>query len=220
MQSRFVPLAITIAEDGYGCVAGIDEHQQWIRPEPILASEVSAPETPYHYFTWIGAELGAPTVAEPRIEDRCLSGRPAPIRPLEPAERAELIRRVLDPDVERAFSGDRTVGLVRVRVERIYIWQWVAKQRFVRAVFYDASGACHDWIVPDYRFGQACSPEGGPRAAQQNAERLSQILSTSETYFTVSLTRPNTRFPGKVRGCHPLVVGVHGEPDYLALLST
>jgi hypothetical protein len=217
VRSRFVPIAITIAEDGYGCVAGVDEARQWIRPEPILAAEISAPDTPYHHFTWTEAEVGPPTVADPRPEDRSLSGRPVPIARLDPKERADLIRRILDPDVDRCFSGERTLGLVRARIERIYVWSWVAEQRFIRAVFHDASGARHDWIAPDFRLGSACAEGGSPAIPlESRVDRVSRALVASETFLAVSLTRPQVRFPGKVRGCHPLVVGVHSEPDYLA----
>ncbi|MFD7424404.1 hypothetical protein ACFV6M_28730 [Streptomyces californicus] len=70
---------------------------------------------------------------------------------------------------------------------------------FLRLEFTDNTGERFDWIVRDVRLLDA-----GPGEIALPVGPEAPLL-----YAAVGLTHPNHRFPGRFRGCHPLVVGLH-----------
>lgn len=205
-----LPMAITEADDEHACVAALTEAGEWVRPEPVpLDAVADGAPAGWRYGRWMSVRLVAPTVADPRPEDRALLAEPA-IGVQWPADRCrDWADRFTDPDVRSAFAGERSLGLVYARLHRAYVKAATGGRRFVRFAFSDSTGAEFDWIVPDVRVARpllAASrwPDGGPAHAR--------LPEPGPVLLTLGLTRPNNRFPGRFRGCHPLVVGVHPIP--------
>lgn len=214
---RFLPLAITRVDERHGCVGAVREDGGWIRPEPTYLADVEAPDSPYSYDRWTVAEVTPSSSEDARPEDRDLAPGAAPRadEPLPVAERPSFLARHLDADADSAFAEERSLGLVEVDLDRFYVRRSTGGRFFLRAEFHDGAGERHDWIVPDITFGDRLWPhvdEGilDPRVA----ESLADTLADARVYFCLGLTHPNHRFPGRFRGCHPLVVGVHTVPDY------
>jgi hypothetical protein len=125
-------------------------------------------------------------------------------------EAEALLERRLDRDVEAAFAGTRSLGIVAAVVERVYVRRSTGGRRFVRVAFSDAARQQYDWIVPELRFRRVVEPHvSGDELSADAAERLRCALRAGRTYLCIALTKPNDRFPGRFGGCHPLVVGVH-----------
>ena len=220
MLTQFVPLAVTKANNEEACVGAVAENGEWVRPEPIAVEEVQADAAPYRYFWWTAADLGPSRAVDCRPEDRDLRRNPQTpcvLSDRPPEDRATFLSRHLDADVETAFSGTRSLGLVRVRVCRLYAKRSTGGRLFFRAEFSDGSASTFDWIIPELAFSREVEPfviDG--ELDTSFASHLVALFDRRPTYFAVGLTKPNHRFPGRFRGCHPLVVGIHTVPDYRA----
>ncbi|HEX3763100.1 MAG TPA: hypothetical protein VHW23_30595 [Kofleriaceae bacterium] len=208
---RFQPLAITRADDREGCVGAVTSEGQWFRPQPVTADDVDPDRGIYRYGRWYEADVVPAFDADARPEDHQLVG---PVREL--AGGAALAWPALvRPSIADALDDDRSLGLVRARIVQLYARRSLGKKTFLRAVFCDDTGERYDWIVPEVAFGQLAWPHVADTVLAPGwAADLVGFLARAQTYVTVGLTRPNGRFPGKFRGCHPLVVGLHSAPDY------
>ena len=219
---RFLPLAITRVDDRFGCVGAVRDHAEgWIRPEPTYLRDLEAADSVYTYDRWTVATVGPSSAQDARPEDRdvCLTAEaPCAAEVLPKAERPVFLESNLDPDVNTAFAGERSLGLVRVELHRFYVRRSTGGRHFLRAEFTDRSSQDYDWIIPDLAFGARVWPH--VVAGQLDSEfetRLRDAFAHLEIYFALGLTKPNDRFPGRFRGCHPLVVGIHTVPDYRSL---
>lgn len=221
--TKFLPLAITRAEGREACIGALEEDGQWVRPEPIYIEDVESPESSYHYFTWTAAYLKPSTAEVMRPEDRDLcreDSAPQMLSALPQVERLPFLVKHAAADVSAAFTGQRSLGLIEVRVKRFYIKRATGGRSFVRGEFSDAAGDVYDWIIPEIDFGRVVSPHISDGMLEQAfSERLQETFGRVRVFFTVGLTKPNFRFPGKFRDCHPLIVGIHSEPDYSRLLE-
>jgi hypothetical protein len=220
---KFVPLAITRAEGRYACIGAVAEDGGWLRPEPIYVEDVESAGSSYRYFHWTAARLKASTASDARPEDRDLDMEdesPRLLSAMPDEERLPFLVKHADGDVASAFEGERSLGLVEVGVRNFYVKRATGGRSFVRGEFGDGAGRVYDWIIPEIDFGRAIRPHVADGSlAPDFAERLLQTFGSVRTFFTVGLTKPNFRFPGKFRDCHPLVVGIHSAPDYAGLLE-
>lgn len=213
-SQTILPMAITKADDTHACVGALTTDGQWVRPEPVTLGDVSGNASAWRYERWTRVTLGPPVVDDPRPEDRALSGGPEATGGWPAARCRQFADSHVDATVEDALSGDRSLGMVHANLHRVYAKRATRGRVFIRFVFSDATGEEFDWIVPDItvsvpllsqaRDGQlpATAAEGVRRVLQEHGPLL----------LTLGLTRPNNRFPGRFRGCHPLVVGVHPVP--------
>jgi hypothetical protein len=216
---RFVPMGISKVSDVEACVGAISEDGSWVRPETPTLAEVKAGDSPFVYFQWANAELGESLAGDARPEDHHMVRRASREDWIEEQERLEFVRTHLDPSAEEAFSGLRSLGMIQVRVHKFYMKQSTAGRRFLRVEFTDAKGDTYDWIVSEVKFPEVIAPylrEG--EITPEFGQRLADFFQAAEVYFTIALTKPNNRFPGKFRGCHPVVIGIHTAPDYCAEL--
>ncbi len=199
-MTEFVPLAVTLDGAGGACVAGVTAEGRWLRPEPVTAAQVAGPDPVYAVHHPVRLPLGPATGDGARPEDRAAAGAPRRAGPpAEPARRAALLAAVADPDVATAFAGGRSAGLVAVRPLGYRHQRSTGGRTFLRLEFTDNTGERFDWIVRDVRLLDA-----GPGEIALPAGPEAPLL-----YAAVGLTHPNHRFPGRFRGCHPLVVGLH-----------
>ncbi len=204
--TTLIPLAITLDTDDGACVAGVTASGRWLRPEPVTAADVTGSTPRYRFFRPVAVELVASPEPDARPEDRAVTG---PVTEtgaaLDVAERAELLGRVADDSVELAFAGERSAGLVRARVRGFERRRSTGGRSFLRLAFTDPAGADHDWIVRDVRALRAFGGSGEDTALAE----ARAWLAAAPVFLSIGLTKPNGRFPGRFRGCHPLVVGVH-----------
>ncbi|ANN17146.1 hypothetical protein SD37_16850 [Amycolatopsis orientalis] len=202
VPTTLVPLAITLDTEGGACVAGVTAAGRWLRPEPVTAADVTGAVPRYRFFQPVTVTLAASAEPGARPEDRAIAGPVTDAGPaLDTAERAGLLDRIADDSVERAFAGERSAGLVRARVRGFERRRSTGGRSFVRVAFTDPAGADHDWIVRDVRVLRAFGETGDLTGAQT-------VLAAAPVFLSIGLTKPNGRFPGRFRGCHPLVVGV------------
>lgn len=218
-QISIVPLAITLDGAGAGCVAGFDcVNNQWIRPEPIMESDVIFPAGQFEMFQPCVLMVNDPNASDARPEDRSWLREHGVIHQglLKPEARRRLLERICDQTVETAFRNQRSIGVIRVRILEMYIGRSTGRRAFHRLRFVDASDETFDWIVRDVRvldaFSHLDSPEG-----QQRLCAFSDSVTGTTTYISIGLTKPNYRFPGRFRGCHPLVVGLFSDLEISSL---
>jgi hypothetical protein len=220
---RFLPLAITRVDETYGCIGAVTEDGSWVRPEPIYLEELESPDSIYRYFYWTAAYLKASTAVDLRPEDRDLSqtdDEPQLLFALPDTQRLHFLLKHTDANVEAAFGAQRSLGLIETCVKRFYVKRSTGGKSFVRGEFIDATGEVFDWIIPEIAFGRIVWPYVAEGVLTPSfSERLSDTFAHVRTFFTVGLTKPNFRFPGKFRNCHPLIVGIHSEPNYVPLLE-
>lgn len=208
--AEFVPLAVTLDTEGGACVAGVTAEGRWLRPEPVTAAQVAGTDPGYVMHRPVRLVLGPATGDGARPEDRAAGGAPRRAGPpAGPAGRAALLAAVADPDVATAFAGGRSAGLVAVRPLGFRHQRSTGGRTFLRMEFTDSTGEHFDWIVRDLRLLDA-----GPGEVALPTGPEAPVL-----YAAVGLTHPNHRFPGRFRGCHPLVVGLH-PADGSTLLPT
>ncbi len=200
-----VPLAVTLADGEAACVAGLSDDGAWLRPEPIAAGQVTGDDPVYDFFRPVGLDLAPSVEPDARPEDRAVVTGPHPGASVPAPQRAALLRAHADHTVEDAFRGERSTGLVQVRPLRLRHRRATGGRTFLRLTFTDASGTEYDWIVRDVRLLRDLAPGA-------DADDLAPALAGPQApalYLAIGLTKPNGRFPGRFRGCHPLVVGVH-----------
>ncbi|HLJ91521.1 MAG TPA: hypothetical protein VKZ53_32280 [Candidatus Angelobacter sp.] len=218
---RFVPMGISKVSDVEACVGAISEDGSWVRPEIPTLAEVKASDSPFVYFQWANAELGESHERDPRPEDHHMIRRALPESAMADESRLDLIRSHQDATCEDAFAGLRSLGLVKVKVGKFYMKRSTGGRVFLRTEFTDGRNDTYDWIVSEVKFPEEIAPylvEGDIPPAL--AAKLAEIFQSAEVYFTIALTKPNNRFPGKFRGCHPVVIGIHAFPDYLPRLHS
>ncbi|MFY9806455.1 MAG: hypothetical protein WAK86_04215 [Pseudonocardiaceae bacterium] len=214
-RETLIPLVITLDTEGGACVSGATLDGRWFRPEPVTVEQVSPDNPLYQYYRPVAVELSASHAADARPEDRDIVRPAEPAgAPLPAAEREDLVNTLADASVAEAFSGLRSVGMLRVQVQRLYRQRSTGGKVFLRMEFADPVGDVYDWIVRDIQLLQPFSDPTSPDAASL-LEAFLVHLATEPIYISVGLTKPNGRFPGRFRGCHPLVVGVHGATEHL-----
>ncbi|HEU5473537.1 MAG TPA: hypothetical protein VFV67_23065 [Actinophytocola sp.] len=210
-----LPMAVTQQSDTHACVGALTADGQWVRPEPVPLEQVrDRTGSPWRYNRWTAVDLGEPTVADPRPEDRELCAEPRPAEHWSAARCREWTDRYVDRGVHEALGGQRSLGMVYADLHRVFTRRATRGRVFLRFAFSDATGEEFDWIVPDVdtsgpllaRAEDGALPDDVARHARDSLLRNGPLL------LTLGLTRPNNRFPGKFRGCHPLVVGVHPAP--------
>ncbi|HLJ27748.1 MAG TPA: hypothetical protein VKY85_13640 [Candidatus Angelobacter sp.] len=216
---RFVPMGISKVSDVEACVGAIAEDGSWVRPETPTLAEVKASDSPFVYFQWANAELVESLARDPRPEDHHMVQRAQCEDWLAEEERFEFIRTHLDASAEDAFAGLRSLGLIQVAVRRFYMKQSTGGRVFLRVEFTDGRGDTYDWIISEVGFPEKIAPYlVNGDITPEFAKKLADIFQAAEVYFAIALTKPNNRFPGKFRGCHPVVIGIHTMPDYAAQL--
>jgi hypothetical protein len=217
---RFVPLGISKVSELEACVGAVAEDGSWVRPETPTLAEVKASDSPFVYFQWANAELSESLARDPRPEDHHMVRRAERESFISEEARTELIRANLDPGVEDALAGLRSLGLVKVNVHLFCMKQSTGGRTFLRVEFTDERNETYDWIVSEVRFPEEIAPYlVNGDITPEFGQRLQDIFQSADVYFAIALTKPNNRFPGKFRGCHPVVIGIHTIPEYSLRLS-
>lgn len=218
-----LPLVITKVNSSHGCVSALSEEGRWLRPEPVLLEDIES-ENPYFAFGQSVFCRLAPSIdPEPRPEDRELVARlpvNSPVNSWTASNLESWLENKCDRDVEACFADDRTVGLIEVVAERVYIQRSTQQRYLVRLAFRDGSDCVHDWVVPDVTFSSLVVKlvlEG--ESHEGICAILLSALRSTRIFLAAVLTKPINRARGIIRGCQPLVGGVHTFPSYVTLFN-
>jgi hypothetical protein len=205
-----LPLAITVENENWGCVAGIDSGRRWLRPSPIPSDWVRNAGSAFHYKVWSRLTI-SPHPTSNRLEDRLIEGTPVSENLIETVVYHKLLATIADPDVCAAFAGARSVGLIRARVEEIYARPHTRGRTLLRIIFKDSANERYDWIIPEVATAEALAPyiRNAATLDPNQAKLWLDQMEASEVFLAIGLTLPNNRLPGRFGGCHPLIVGIH-----------
>ena len=218
--SRFVTMGISKVSEHEACGGALRPDGTWVRPETPTIVDVKAENSPFVYFRWARAVLGKSIENNPRPEDHHMLQPPFGEEKLSDAAQLSFLRKHQDRCAEAAFAGERSLGLIKATVQRVYHKQSTGGRSFLRVEFTDAAGESYDWIITEVRFPEEITPYlVNGEITPDFGQRLHTIFNSTETYFTIALTKPNNRFPGKFRGCHPVIIGIHTVPEYKPQLS-
>ena len=130
-----LPLAITLTGRVWGCVGAVTDRGGWLRPEPIAAADLERNDTPFGYDRWVRVTLGPSREDDARLEDRELFAEAFPpqlIRRVTESERLLLLEGHCDPSVESIFAKNRSLGLIRARLRRLYVKRSIGGRAFVQ----------------------------------------------------------------------------------------
>lgn len=218
---KLIPFAITDIDAEHVCVAGIGEDGTWIRPEPILRTDIDV-NSYFAYGHMTEFYVEASTAVEKRIEDKdYVREKPTSIiQELTPDETKKIIQQRLDDSVEEIFASGRSIGFIKPKVIDITYGRNLGGSNKIRLIFTDQKGAKYNLIVVERKFKGLVLKnlnESGQLDIEKR-QKILEILSKTELYFSVGLSRKNTSFPGPYDGCHALVVGIHAFPDYSPFL--
>lgn len=208
-SSDFLPLVITLEDENWGCVAGIDSARAWMRPSPVPARWAGDPAGPFRYRVWSKLSV-LPHPTSNRPEDRLIAEAPMPVRAVDTFEYRNLLTAIADPDVDTVFAGNRSVGLVRARIESIYARRHTRGRTLLRVVYDDATGERFDWVVPEVATCRALAPHIHDSVLDAHfAEAWLNEIKSSELFLAIGLTLPKQGSSSRFGGCQPLVVGFH-----------
>jgi hypothetical protein len=221
-----LPLVITQVDATSGCVSGLTQDGRWLRPEPVHLDEVTGENPYYAYGRPVHCRLGPSFSADRRPEDRELLERlPTPNEVSSSwhgAALEEWLSEHCDVDAFASFADERSVGLIRAVPQGLSLLQWTRGRYLVRLEFTDMSGHQHNWVVSDLPFCALaisilhCAEDRGALA-----RRMVEHLQAMHFFLSLVLTKPvNQSRRDLIRGCQPLVGGVHTFPLYQTSLAT
>lgn len=213
-----LPLAITQVDSTYGCVAGMTPDGRWLRPEPVYVADVADVEPRYIFGRPVHFRLAPSRRTDPRPEDReCVEWLPAvhAVSDWEISRLETWLSSHCDANVAAGFSGMRSAALIEATPQHIEVLCTTRQRLLVRLTFRDAAEESHAWIVPDFAFSQTVTAilHGVPDKTER-ATRLVEYLGSTRMFLAITLTKPLGHARGAIRGCQPLVSGVHTFPPY------
>jgi len=229
-------LAVTKMLGGV-CIAGMTAEPdpatwlRWVRPvrehEHVLLGDITTrDDIVLRPFDVAEFDLLSPHPSPPHTEDWVtdfVHHRPHVVRRLEGKRRIDFLRKHLDTAPSQVLDGQqRSLCLIKpdwiqasFRLDA-YSGQFEARLAFgLGKASYRGSQAKGGIPVSDLRWralGRAWLAEG-QSGAEFDAGTLKNRFGIQELYLAVGLTRS---YEGR---CWPLVVGVHTEPDYPAVVD-
>ncbi len=221
-----LPLVITQVDATYGCVSGLTPDGRWLRPESVYVDEIIGDNPCYAYGRPFHCRLGPSLCTDRRPEDRELLERLPAANEVSSSWQGVALEEWLsghcDVDAFASFAGERSVGLIRAVPQGLSLLQWTRGRYLVRLEFSDASGQQHNWVVSDFPFcALAISILRSAEDRGALTRRMLEHLQSTRLFLSLVLTKPvNQSRRDLIRGCQPLVGGVHTFPPYQASLAT
>ncbi|MBN1455777.1 MAG: hypothetical protein JW945_05975 [Methanomicrobia archaeon] len=214
--AKLTVLAVTRPEGGKVCVAGIDEHGFWLRPQYVYESELLAAKrslfknrcvSTVYLDRWRGRR--------PRKEDRFFVYSPGVERELPAEEQRAFLELHVDTSVDAVFRHERTLGLIKPRILQVYEERAPSKQRetgyeqYIRFNFKDSSGRLYRrWPCRCIDFYDAWNALKR-RHRWTCGWRMLRYLQKNETYLAIGLTHTDYGRSKLEYGAYPMIVGVH-----------
>jgi hypothetical protein len=214
---KLTVLAVARPEQGKVCVAGIDEHGSWLRPQYVYEAELLAAERPL--FKLLGVStvyLDAWRGRHARTEDRFFVYSRGVERELTAKEKKAFLEQHVDASVDAVFRSGRSLGLIKPRILLVYEerprMQEKEHEQYIRFTFKDSSGRvyrrwpcrCADfyerWNALKARHRWTCG------------WRMRRLQRKNKTYLAIGLTYTDYGRTTLEYGAYPLIVGVHVVP--------
>ncbi len=195
---------------GVVCVAGINDRDEWIRPQRILEDDIKKGDkinfdlfgiTKIYVIPWSGRNK--------RPEDhyliRDLGKAPELIRYMSESEMKILLESHLEPSVDSAFKNGKTLGLIKPQ-NSMYIYGDINK---INIMFKDSVGRQFNWSVRDESFYNKLSTYK-EKYPDNFIEEFYKHMNEKITYFVIGLTilydnNINVEYGGR----WPMIVGIH-----------
>jgi hypothetical protein len=215
--AKLTVLAVARPERGKVCVAGIDEHGSWLRPQYVYESEMLATERPLFKLLSVSpVYLDAWHGRHARTEDRFFVYSRGVERELSEEERKAFLKEHVDTSVDAVFKSGRSLGLIKPRILLVYEdpaqREKKEHEQYIRFTFKDSSGRVYRrWPCRCAAFYERWNA----RKAQHRwtcGWRMCRYLRKSETYLAIGLTYTDYGCTTLEYGAYPLIVGVHVVP--------
>jgi hypothetical protein len=215
--AKLTVLAVARPERGKVCVAGIDEHGSWLRPQYVYDSEMFTAARPL--FKLLGVSpvyLDAWHGRRARTEDRFFVYSRGVERELSANEKQVFLQQHVDASVDAVFKSGRSLGLIKPRILLVYEERARREakehEQYIRFAFKDGSGRvyrrwpcrCADfyarWNTLKALHKWTCG------------WRMRRYLKKNEAYLAIGLTYSDYGRTKLEYGAYPLIVGVHIVP--------
>jgi len=210
-------LAVARPEKGRVCVAGINEHGEWIRPQGIYEADVfSSPDTERFRNLCISKiYVDAWRGRHPRREDRFFIYGEGVKRELSEAEKRDFLARYVDASVDAVFKNGRSLGLIKPRILHVYEELATATDKdkehetYIRFNFRDSNGRIYRrWSCRCNAFYQLWN-DFKRRHRFSYSWRIHRYLRKNDTYLAIGLTYTDYGVERLEYGAYPMIVGVH-----------
>ena len=214
--THLTTLAVARPERNHVCVAGIDEHGNWLRLQSIYEEDVfpqgRAPNfrnlcvSKVYVDEWRGGN--------PRLEDRFFVFGEGVVRELGDEEKRRFLEEHLDESVDAVFKSGRTLGLIKPRILRVYEDRRARREgrtyeQYIRFDFRDGAGRLfRGWSCRCLSFYDFWN-EFKRRKRLFFGYRMLRFLRRHTVYFCIGLTHTDYGFKNLEYGAFPMVVGVH-----------
>ncbi len=213
---KLTALAVARPEQGTVCVAGIDDHGEWIRPQGVFEADMDTEEKRrFKPLCVSNLYLDAWRGRRPRKEDRFFVYSTGIEKELGEREQKALLERHVDPSVDAVFKGGRSLGLIKPRILQVYEEKAHKKkegkgyEQYIRFNFKDASGRTYRrWSCRCDTFYNAWNAMK-TKHRWTYSWRMLRYLRKNETYLAIGLTHTDYGITGLEYGAFPLIVGVH-----------
>jgi hypothetical protein len=215
--TKLTTLAVARPERGKVCIAGIDEHGSWLRPQYVYAAELLTAARP------LFSNLGVSSVyldkwrgRRARQEDRFFVYSRGVEHELPEEEQKAFLEQHLDTSVDAVFRSGRSLGLIKPRILLVYEERPRREEKeheqYVRFTFKDGSGRVYRrWpcrCAAFYERWNALKVQHRWTCGW----RMRRYLKKSETYLAIGLTYTDYGRTTLEYGAYPLIVGVHIVP--------
>jgi hypothetical protein len=214
---KLTVLAVARPEGGKVCVAGIDEHGSWLRPQYVYEAELLAAARPL--FKLLGVSpvyLDKWRGRRARIEDRFFVYSRGVEHELPEEEKKVFLEQHVDASVDAVFTSGRTLGLIKPRIIQVYEERARREEKeheqYIRFTFKDSSGRVYR------RWPCRCAAfyaRWNALKAQHRwtcGWRMRRLFKKNETYLAIGLTYTDYGRTTLEYGAYPLIVGVHIVP--------
>jgi hypothetical protein len=214
---KLTVLAVARPERGKVCVAGIDEHGSWLRPQHVYESEILAAERPLFKLLGVSAVyLDIWRGRRARTEDRFFVYSRGVERELPVEEQRAFLQQHVDASVDAVFKSGRSLGLIKPRIIQVYEQRARTEEKeheqYIRFTFKDDSGRVYRrWPCRCAAFYERWNA----LKAQHRwtcGWRMRRYLKKNETYLAIGLTYTDYGRTTLEYGAYPLIVGVHIVP--------
>jgi len=215
--AQLTVLAVARPERGKVCVAGIDEHGSWLRPQYVYEAELLAIDRPLFQNLCVSVVyLDAWHGRRARPEDRFFVYSRGVERELSAKEQRAFLEQHMDPSVDAVFTSGRSLGLIKPRILQVYEERPRREEKehaqYIRFTFKDSSGRVYR------RWPCRCAAFYERWNALKAQHRwtcgwhMHRYLKKNKTYLAIGLTYTDYGRTRLEYGAYPLIVGVHVVP--------
>jgi hypothetical protein len=214
---KLTVLAVARPERGKVCVAGIDEHGSWLRPQHVYESELLATARPLFKLLGVSSVyLDAWRGRRARTEDRFFVYSRGVEKELPAEEQRAFLQQHVDASVDAIFRNGRTLGLIKPRILLVYEERPRREEKeheqYIRFTFKDGSGRVYRrWPCRCAAFYERWNALKA-RHRWTCGWRMRSYLKKNETYLAIGLTYTDYGRTKLEYGAYPLIVGVHIVP--------